>query len=353
MINSQISRPEPLYKYIFSQLRQDIESGKLRSGDAIPATFELAKKFNIANQTAQNALKELNQRGYVVRIPGKGTFVSNNINSKTVALVTGRNMHDEPASTLYSRVAFEAANYLNANGWASKMYIPTIPDDEIKIIDELGLDIREGRIKFIVVVTMSGTLAKWLNSECSVPWVLALETVQEEHQFELLLKAGLPYLIECGYRRVSLMYSTDQGDAKDVADHILPTLPKPLDLQYLKTQNNHPEEGLKAVREHIDPKNCPEVIFVLNDNLCRGTIVGLLAKGLNFPDKIGLLTHANKEIDILSPVPLTRIEYAPIAILHSNIERVFGLLNDKKTQTLANTVSVVKGQSCVNIFAEN
>jgi DNA-binding LacI/PurR family transcriptional regulator len=195
---------------------------------------------------------------------------------------------------------------------------------------------------------MSATLSKWLKNECSVPWVLALETVREKHQFELLLKAGLPYLMQCGYQKIGVMYSTDQGDAKAVADEILPTLPQSLKVQYIKTSNNHSEQGLSAVNEQIDPGNCPDALFVLNDNLCRGAIVGLLAMGLHFPGKIGLLTHANKGIGILAPVELSRIEYAPIDILHSNIDRIFGLLNDEDSQPCTNSISIVHGQSCVH-----
>jgi DNA-binding LacI/PurR family transcriptional regulator len=157
---------------------------------------------------------------------------------------------------------------------------------------------------------------------------------------------GLPYLKKCGYRHIGLIFSKNQGDARQVVESYLPQLPKPSKISYFASETNHSEEGMEMVIKQITSANAPEALFVLNDNLCRGVVMGLLAKGLTFPDKIGLLTHANEGITILSPSPLTRIEYSPVRILHQNIDRVVGSLSGESLLPGANMVSLIEGLSC-------
>ena len=346
MTEDTLTRAEPLYKQMALRLQQMIETGELKPGDLIPSTSDLSKSFKVAHQTAHNALRELSQRGLVVRIPKKGSFVNNNLTSKTVALLTGNSLLEDPASILYSRMSVEAARYLNGKGWNTKFYIPTIQEELGKVLDGLSHDIRRGQIKFVLILTATPEVIQWAQKECGVPWIVALASTPGKKQFESLIDCGFPYLAERQYRHVGLIYSLSQGEAQPLADGYFSTHNHPFKLSFFRTETNCSADGMKKVIEDIDPSNCPDALFVLNDNLCRGVILGLYAKGLTFPDKIGLLTHANAGIDILSPVPLTRIEYTPIKILHANIEKIIETLNGKTLPPTTHSLLIVEGESC-------
>lgn len=70
-----LSLPEPLYRQIKSHIASQIEAGRWPPGSRVPSENELVTEFGISRMTANRALRELTQAGYLNRIPGVGTFV--------------------------------------------------------------------------------------------------------------------------------------------------------------------------------------------------------------------------------------------------------------------------------------
>ena len=68
---------EIMYKTIYNELLDDIKSGRYGIGSRLPSEKELAEAYNVSRITSKKALEMLSDRGYVVRKPGKGTFVMN------------------------------------------------------------------------------------------------------------------------------------------------------------------------------------------------------------------------------------------------------------------------------------
>jgi GntR family transcriptional regulator len=66
----------PAYQRIQGAIRQIIQAGQLRPGDAVPSERELAKIHDVSLMTARHALATLEQEGVVERRRGVGTFVS-------------------------------------------------------------------------------------------------------------------------------------------------------------------------------------------------------------------------------------------------------------------------------------
>ena len=66
----------PAYRKIQGNLRKRIESGDLRTGDAVPSERDLARTHHVSLMTARHALASLEREGFVERRRGIGTFVS-------------------------------------------------------------------------------------------------------------------------------------------------------------------------------------------------------------------------------------------------------------------------------------
>src|SRR5204862_1829390 len=66
----------PAYQRIQSGIRKRIESGQLRSGDAVASERDLAKMHQVSLMTARHALATLEHEGLVERRRGIGTFVA-------------------------------------------------------------------------------------------------------------------------------------------------------------------------------------------------------------------------------------------------------------------------------------
>lgn len=341
-----VKRAEPVYKQIAAHFRELIENGTLLAGDPIESTFELAKKFNVANQTAQNALKEMNRSGLVVRIPGKGTFVSNSLHSNTVAIVSGRSLYAESDTEIYSKMAIEAINYLNGKNFNSKVYTPAVEAEEANVIAKLDQDIRYGKIKFVLVLVHTPAFVEWLENSCTVPWIHAMQSQQSIHSYNELISLGIPFLEERGYRKVSLLYSKSSPDSINIVNHAMKQYDGNMEFNSMVTFRNYPEEAMKIIMEKEDSFHPDEALFVLDDNLCRGAVIGLLVRGLLFPEHIGLLTHANAGINILSPVSLSKIENNPIATMINNIDNCIARLNGDAVSEVKKHIRIVSGESC-------
>ena len=67
---------KPRYQQLKDLIIGRISSGELQPSDRVPSENELVEAMNVSRMTANRALRELNDEGYVDRIAGRGTFVS-------------------------------------------------------------------------------------------------------------------------------------------------------------------------------------------------------------------------------------------------------------------------------------
>lgn len=67
---------EPLFQQIKKQIKEQIFSGTLKEGDALPSMRLLAKELKVSVITTKRAYEDLEQDGFVVSAVGKGTFVA-------------------------------------------------------------------------------------------------------------------------------------------------------------------------------------------------------------------------------------------------------------------------------------
>ena len=70
------SGQEPIYAQITRQIEQQILSGTLRQGDALPSIRLLAKELRISVITTKRAYEDLEAAGFIATMPGKGSFVA-------------------------------------------------------------------------------------------------------------------------------------------------------------------------------------------------------------------------------------------------------------------------------------
>ena len=67
---------KPRYQQLKDFIIEQISSGELQPSDRVPSENELVESKSVSRMTANRALRELNDEGYVERVAGRGTFVS-------------------------------------------------------------------------------------------------------------------------------------------------------------------------------------------------------------------------------------------------------------------------------------
>ena len=66
----------PLYEQIYNDIIEGIENGTYKKGDRLPSEKELSEKYCVSRITSKKALELLAEEGRIIRMAGKGSFVS-------------------------------------------------------------------------------------------------------------------------------------------------------------------------------------------------------------------------------------------------------------------------------------
>lgn len=85
--------PEPRYAAIKQFVLNGISTGSLKPGDRLPSESELVDQFSVSRMTANRALRELQNSGVIIRLPGVGSFVAEPAPQSQIIQI--RNIADE------------------------------------------------------------------------------------------------------------------------------------------------------------------------------------------------------------------------------------------------------------------
>ncbi len=66
----------PIYEQITGQIKNLIMRGELTENELLPSIRSLAKELQISVITTKRAYEELEREGYIVSVPGKGSYVA-------------------------------------------------------------------------------------------------------------------------------------------------------------------------------------------------------------------------------------------------------------------------------------
>ena len=66
----------PIYDQIYTQIKNEIISGRLHEDEGLPSIRSLAKDLRISVITTKRAYDELEREGFIYTVPAKGCFVA-------------------------------------------------------------------------------------------------------------------------------------------------------------------------------------------------------------------------------------------------------------------------------------
>lgn len=68
----------PVYEQLIEQVETMVLTGVMKSGDKMPSVRSLSGELSINPNTIQKAYAELDRKGLIASVPGKGSFISEN-----------------------------------------------------------------------------------------------------------------------------------------------------------------------------------------------------------------------------------------------------------------------------------
>ena len=75
------SLPVYVWRQVADWIAHRIEAGELQPGARLEGERELAEQVGVAVGTVRRAVEELRERGLVVTLPAKGTYIADRANS--------------------------------------------------------------------------------------------------------------------------------------------------------------------------------------------------------------------------------------------------------------------------------
>ncbi len=66
----------PVYEQIIKQVEELVMIGAMKAGDKMPSVRQISVSLSINPNTVQKAYTELDRRGIIITVPGKGSFIS-------------------------------------------------------------------------------------------------------------------------------------------------------------------------------------------------------------------------------------------------------------------------------------
>ncbi len=92
---------DSLYEFLYKQIKQDILSGALKSGEKLPSKRALAKNLNVSTITVENSYNQLMAEGYLYSIPKSGFYVSDISSQRPFKAICPERKSEEKASPAY------------------------------------------------------------------------------------------------------------------------------------------------------------------------------------------------------------------------------------------------------------
>lgn len=305
------------YDKIFSDIKHDIQNGKLKIGDKIPTEFEITNKYNVSRVTAQKALNKLAECGYIIRKRRSGSFVADIIASavpktntkrqlKNIALISynayvfgGSEFFSELIKTSYKNdinlSIFFTNGSIQTETEVLKSLINTKPDAILSTPLATAVN-----IPYYEKLRIIGTTVLFMDR--FLPWY-DVPYVSFANQKSMKQMTG--WLIEKGFKNLAFCYCSEynsseaerlKGFLSALNSNNIYLHPKNLikigdfpDIISKETIETEREKAITlALNTFIEQNNLPDVIVCVNDITAIQVINVAKKIGLNVPEDISV-----------------------------------------------------------------
>ena len=166
--------PQPLYQQVKQFVIDGIRAGEWGDAKRLPSENFLVEQLNVSRMTVHRALRELKSEGVIVRVPGRGTFVS----------------AEKPRSTLLETQ--DIAAEITSRGAAYRCRV--MAQDEVRADKDLAaaLGVRTGDAVFhsAIVHEENGVAVqfeeRWINPAVAPGYLEQDFTVRTPHRYLIM-----------------------------------------------------------------------------------------------------------------------------------------------------------------------
>lgn len=366
------SSPVPMYQQILNEISAHIASGEWSAGTQIPTEAELESQLQVSRVTIRQALSAAAEEGLVVRLPGKGTFVSGTELSTAVRKPEGFIGYVVPhlSSSFNVQILLGVESILKEKGYH---LIFCNSEGDLSKEDQLLESLETNRMcGYIIQPVYSEASDRSLIRQAAkgdrivlidrnIPGI-QVDTVMSNH-FEGGRQV-VQHLIDQGYREIVYL-AHDPVQLPSIAERLrgyqaamtrakLNLRPPfvvggPTELGYLQEQNSptlHENVAVEMIADLLRGPARPEAVVAMNDLVAMLVLEAAEQVGLHVPNDVGIVGFDNLDCAVTNN--LTTVAQRPYEIgseaARLLLQRIHGD-KDASKQIQLPTQLIIRGSS--------
>ena len=313
---------ETKYSTLYKALKDDILSGKYVPGKLLPSENALTRRFGVSRSTVQQAFRELEKIGLILRSRGRGTFVTNQGMSRKIGLIV-----PGVACTDFFQPIVSEINQLARKENYTLLFAEVFSmdrDERFRQVRELSAEFVKRRVAGVIYEPLAEPGGKDANEHilrvfkrANIPVVLIdcdIVPFPQRSEYDVVgvndVEAGAKiakHLIEAGARKIHFLISklcpTTFLNRLYGAEAELIRAGK-----FKKGSVLYAEAGdLAALKRHIRKNGRPDAFVCSNDAIAAEFKQTLEKVGLAVPKDVLLTGFADMPVASLMSPPLTTI----------------------------------------------
>ncbi len=330
--------PIPMYQQILNEIYARIASGEWPTGTQLPTEAELEMELQVSRVTIRQALSAAVEEGLVVRLPGKGTFVSETETSTTTHRSEGFIGYVVPhlSSSFNVQILLGVESILKEKGYH---LIFCNSEGDFSKENQLLQSLESTRMSGYIIqpvyaeandrslIRLASKGARIVLIDRNIPGI-QIDVVMSNH-FEGGQQV-VRHLIDQGYREIVYLAHEPiqlpsiaerfRGYQAAMTDAQLNPWPPfvvggPIELGYLQAQKSptlHENSAVEKIADLLRGPARPEAVVAMNDLVAMLVLEAAEQVGLRIPDELGVVGFDNLDCAVANN--LTTVAQQPYEI---------------------------------------
>lgn len=336
---------QPRYMVVVDWVKGELSKGYLNPGDRLDSEHELAEKFSLSRQTIRHAISVLENEGYVTRVQGSGTYISDNnitdkVNRKNIAIITTYVDAYIFPQTIQNieRVLSDAGytvqiSFTNNRISREKTILEGIVEkDDIAgvIVEPTKSSLPNPNLKYYEQLMKKHVPVLFMNAYYEV-----LKAPHVSMNDKMAGKIATEYVISKGHTRIGGVFKLDDGQgARRYAGFLEAMSESKLrvtgnDLLWFDTVDIENEENVKDLASRIRRRLSTRTALVMyNDEVAYKLVNEFSKMGIRIPEDISIVGIDDTLLSTSGSVQISSVAYPTKDIADKAAKNLLELIKD-------------------------
>lgn len=310
------------YEIVASDILSRIIRGEWEKGARIDTIDELEKTYPYSRMTIFKAVQHLTSQKYLSMRRGSGVYVKNNSIIRKIGLVFSEDLLRHSSTPISYLLLKSAEKFFDKKGVDYKIYVEKYSADPMEWLPlpELESDLHNNELNGLLTVGCNAPISLmetefWKNN--AIPHVSL--TAHKNLEFKIigdennLLSQAFNYCAENQYKTLAIIKPGEDPGIIEKIQKLAKNKKITVKPEWIMNDfiiGDNPElEGYDHMLQLWQQDNKPRALFIADDIVAKGVTMAALRLNIEVPEKLLIISAANKGSGIFYPVPVVKIEF--------------------------------------------